>query len=78
MLREGFVPVQVNEHRDRLLAIRAGQLPWEEVNAWRLDLHRQFDEAFANTKLTEQPDYARVNAFLVRARRSMVGSGQGC
>jgi predicted nucleotidyltransferase len=74
VLHEGFVPVTVFEHRDRLLAIRAGQTSWEEVNAWRLDLHRQFDEAFAHTGLPEQPDYARVNAFLVRARRSMVSS----
>ncbi len=72
VLREGLVPVQVSEYRDRLLAIRAGQAPWGEVNAWRLELHREFDETFASTKLPEQPDYARVNAFLVRARRSMV------
>ena len=36
------------------------------------DLHREFDEAFATTRLPEQPDYTLVNAFLVKARRSMV------
>jgi uncharacterized protein len=72
VLREDFVPVQVSEHRERLVAIRAGQMPWAEVNAWRLDLHRRLDEAFAGTKLPEQPDYARVNSFLLKARRSMV------
>ena len=70
VLREGMVPVQVSEYRDRLLAIRAAEMPWEEVNVWRLDLHRQFDEAFATTQLPEQPDYARVNAFLIKARRN--------
>lgn len=70
-LREGVVPVRVGEHRDRLLAIRHEQVPWDEINAWRLDLHREFDEAFARTKLPDRPDYAAVNAFLVRARRSM-------
>lgn len=73
VLREGFVPVQVDQYRDRLLAIRRGEMPWEEVNAWRLDLHREFDAAFETTRLPEQPDYGRVNSFLVRARRSMVG-----
>jgi predicted nucleotidyltransferase len=72
VLREGFVPVRVDEHREQLLAIRRGEVPWEEVNAWRLDLHREFDAAFATTKLPEQPDYERANAFLIKARRSMV------
>lgn len=71
-LREGVVPVHVGEHRESLLAIRRGEMPWEEVNAWRLRLHEEFDKAFQETKLPERPDYARANAFLIRARRSMV------
>ena len=71
-LREGEVPVHVREHRDRLLAIRRGEAPLQDVEAWRLDLHRQFDAAADSTKLPERPDYERANAFLVRARRSMV------
>ncbi len=72
VLRQGFVPVRVDEHRDQLLAIRDGATGWDEVNAWRLELHREFDAAFAATKLPEQPDYDRVNNYLIRARRSMV------
>lgn len=72
VLREGAVPVRVVEHRDRLLAIRDGCTPWDEVNRWRLDLHKKFDAAFASTRLPERPDYEAANAFLVRARRSMV------
>jgi uncharacterized protein len=71
-LREGVILVRVTEHRERLLAIKRGELPWEEVNAWRLELHRAFDAAFAATRLPERPDYDRVNAFLLHARRSMV------
>jgi uncharacterized protein len=71
-LREGVIQVRVAEHRERLLAIKRGEIAWEEVNAWRLELHRQFDAAFSATRLPERPDYARVNAFLLRARRSMV------
>ena len=71
-LREGVVPVRVEEHRERLLAIRAGALPWEEVDAWRIHLHQAFDSAFATSTLPDRPDYARVNAFLIKARREMV------
>ncbi len=71
-LKEGVVPVRVEEHRERLLAIRRGEVPWEEVNAWRLSLHKAFDAAFAETRLPERPDYERANEFLLKARRSMV------
>ena len=71
-MKEGFVPVRVEEHRDRLLAIRDGRLPWDEIDAWRLDLHRQFESAFAATALPDRPDYAAANAFLIRARRGQV------
>lgn len=72
VLRDGFVPVDVGGHRDRLLAIRDGETSWEDVNEWRLEMHRRMDGAFAETKLPERPDYARANAFLVKARRAMV------
>lgn len=72
ILREGFVPLDIGSERERLLAIRAGELAWTEVDAWRLELHRAFDRAFAETSLPERPDYVRANAFLVNARRRMV------
>ncbi len=72
VLREGHVPVRVEAHRDRLMAIRNGEVPWEEVDAWRLSLHADFDAAFSRTRLPERPDYERVNGLLVRARMSMV------
>jgi len=71
-LREGYILVQQDAHRDALLAIRHGDMPWEEVNAWRLELHQEFDTAYETTRLPEQPDYGRVNGFLIAARRSMV------
>jgi len=72
VLREGFVPVRADQYRDRLLAIKQGRVPWEEVNAWRLSLHKEFAQAYAVTRLPDRPDYERANAFLVRARRGMV------
>lgn len=74
VLREHFVPVRVEEHRERLLAIKRGEVRWEEVEDWRKELHCQFDAAFATTTLPERPDYEQANAFLVRVRRSAVES----
>jgi hypothetical protein len=71
-LREGTIAVDVGAERERLLTIRRGELPWEAVNAWRLALHREFDAAYAASQLPERPDYARADAFLIAARRSMV------
>lgn len=69
VLRSGYVPVRVDQYREQLLAIRRGEVPWEETENWRLDLHRQFDQALSETKLPERPDYERANEFLVQARR---------
>src|SRR5215212_84446 len=52
-LREGHLPLDVDEHRDALLAIRRGEVPWGEVEAWRLSLHREFDRAVAETSLPD-------------------------
>lgn len=71
-LKEGVVPVKVEEHRQQLLAIRYGEMPWEEVNIWRIKLHQEFDAALTTTSLPERPDYQQANAFLIKARRCMV------
>jgi hypothetical protein len=68
-LRDGEVPVHVGPHRERLLAIKRGEVPWDEVETWRLALHRAFDDAARTTKLPDRPNYARANDFLIRARR---------
>ncbi|MBL1174649.1 nucleotidyltransferase domain-containing protein [Pantanalinema sp. GBBB05] len=72
VLRAGFVPVRVDDYRDRLLAIKYEHLTWEEVNAWRLQLHQDFDRAFADTQLPDRPDYEQANLFLIRARHHRV------
>lgn len=71
-LRTGRVPVQVGEWRERLLAVKRGELPWGEVDDWRRELHRDFERALAETRLPERPDYEAANRFLLRARRSQV------
>jgi hypothetical protein len=69
VLREESVPIALDAHRDRLLAIRRGEVPWQEVEDWRLGLHHEFNAAFETTRLPERPDYERANAFLISARR---------
>lgn len=68
-LREQRVPVRVESHRERLLAVKAGTVPWAEVNAWRRELHGDFERALSETKLPERPDYEKANEFLLKARR---------
>jgi predicted nucleotidyltransferase len=72
VLREGVVMVRVDEHREKLLTIKRAEMPWAEVNDWRLSLHREFDKAYTETNLPDRPNYEKADAFLVKARRSMV------
>jgi hypothetical protein len=71
-LRTGEVPVRVGQHRDRLLAVKRGEIPWPDVDAWRKQLHSDFEGAVAQTRLPERPNYELVNEFLIRARRSIL------
>jgi uncharacterized protein len=73
-LRERRVPVRVESHRDRLLAIKTGNVPWRDVNAWRRELHEDFEIALSETRLPERPDYEKANRFLLNARRQTAGS----
>lgn len=72
LLREERVLVDVGEHRERLLAVKRGEVPWEEVDAWRRRLHAALEAAHQVTRLPERPDYEAVDDFLIRARRSAV------
>jgi predicted nucleotidyltransferase len=69
VMRDGAVPVRVDAHRERLLEIKRGEAPWDEVDSWRLDLHAEFEAAFAASRLPDSPNYERTNDFLIRARR---------
>ena len=72
VLKHGFVPVHVEEHRDQLLAIKRGGLSWAETEKWRLSLHKEFDRAHAETSLPDRPDYEKVNTLLVSARKRSI------
>ena len=69
VLREGKVTVEVGQRREPLLKIRRGEVPFAEADAWRKRLQVEFEQAFQQTNLPDRPDYERVNAFLIRARK---------
>ncbi|MBX3474430.1 MAG: nucleotidyltransferase domain-containing protein [Planctomycetes bacterium] len=73
VLSTGELPVAVTTHRDALLCIRQGAMPWDDLESWRKALHVEFDAAYAATRLPERPDYERANAFLLKARRAAAG-----
>jgi hypothetical protein len=69
VLKTGEVQVAVGPLRERLLAVRRGEVAWTDTEAWRQEMHRDFTAVAAATRLPERPDLGRVDAFLRRARR---------
>lgn len=69
LLKEGRLVVDVGADRGRLLAVKAGELSWEEVERWRLTLHEELDKALEKTVLPATPDVAKVDAWLRSVRR---------
>ncbi len=74
VLENHEVQVRVEERRDELLAIRRGEVPWEQTEQLRKSLHARFEEAYQTTTLPERPDYQRANDLLVIAREAALGS----
>ncbi|MEU6758470.1 nucleotidyltransferase domain-containing protein [Streptomyces sp. NPDC046685] len=70
LLRTGRLTVEATPYRDRLLAVRRGELTWEETDAWMARLQEETGAALATTSLPPEPDRARVEDFLVRVRRA--------
>lgn len=71
-LDTGSIMVDVGDHRDKLLAIRYEEMTWNQINEWRLKLHKEFDMAYQKTNLPDRPNYEAANEFLIEARKSMV------
>jgi hypothetical protein len=70
-VREDELRLLQDKERDVLLNVQRGERPWTEVNAWRLRLLKELDEAFASTELPGRPDYNWANEFLLKARKQM-------
>ncbi|MFJ9812155.1 DNA polymerase beta superfamily protein [Streptomyces sp. NPDC101158] len=72
LLRSGELRIDVGDDRDRLLAVKRGEVSWPDVESWMNRLQDEADRAHATTPLPDAPDHARVEDFLVRARRASV------
>ncbi|MET8564234.1 nucleotidyltransferase domain-containing protein [Streptomyces flaveolus] len=70
LLRTGELRIDVGEQRERLLAVKHGEVPWAEVEAWMVRLAAGAEEALRGSPLPPEPDHARVAAFLYRVRRA--------
>lgn len=69
VLKNGTISVDVGQDRERLLAIKRGEVPFSQTDAWRLELQTELETALATTCLPGRPDYERANAFLLHARQ---------
>ncbi|MET0956526.1 MAG: nucleotidyltransferase domain-containing protein [Cryobacterium sp.] len=65
VLRTGEVLVDVTHHRDRLLAVKAGNEPWQ---SWAESLTADLATAATETQLPEHPDREQINALLTHVR----------
>lgn len=72
LVREGRVQCDMSEHRETLLAVKRGEVPWADVEAKRNLLQEEFKRAQMGTPLPEEPDLKPIDDFLIRARRSVV------
>ncbi|MEV1050667.1 nucleotidyltransferase domain-containing protein [Streptomyces sp. NPDC049887] len=70
LLRTGRLVIDVGEERERLLAVKRGEVPWPEVESWMTRLAGEADAAADGTPLPAEPDRARVEDFLVRVRQA--------
>jgi hypothetical protein len=73
LLLEARLVVDVGPHRERLLAVKRGELSWPEVERWRLSLHEELDAALRRTVLPATPDVAGVDDWLRSVRRRSLG-----
>ncbi|MFI6503152.1 DNA polymerase beta superfamily protein [Nonomuraea typhae] len=68
LVRHGEPALDAGADRDRLLAVKRGEVPWAEVTAWRARLAAEYEAAAG--VLPEAPDRAAVEEFLIDVRRA--------
>jgi predicted nucleotidyltransferase len=68
LLRTGELTVDAGDLRERLLAVKRGEVPWPEVESWMTRLGSEADAALPSSPLPPEPDRARVEDFLYRVR----------
>lgn len=73
VLRTGTLTIDVGENREPLLAVKRGEVPWAEVERRMTRLAEENEEAASRSPLPPEPDRERVEAFLIRTRRTSAG-----
>lgn len=69
LLRTGTLRIRSDEHRDALLAVRFGEVPWPEAQEWARRLRAEIEEAERDSPLPVSPDRDAVERWLVSVRR---------
>ncbi|MYR45575.1 nucleotidyltransferase domain-containing protein [Streptomyces sp. SID5910] len=77
LLRTGALTIDVGDHRDSLLAVKRGEVPWPEVDARMTRLVEESERAVRGSPLPEEPDRRRVEDFLVRTRQASARQDAG-
>ncbi|MCX4848866.1 nucleotidyltransferase domain-containing protein [Streptomyces sp. NBC_00893] len=72
LLRTGELTIEVGAARDELLAVKRGEVPWEEVERRMNRLMEESEETARDSPLPQEPDRARIEDFLIRTRRASV------
>ncbi len=68
LLRTGEVLVDVSPLRDRLLAVKQGAVPFDQIAAWAASLQAELAAAALSSPLPAQPDLDTIDQLLSRVR----------
>lgn len=69
LVRTGELTLDVSAHREQLLAVAAGELPWDETQAWVESLRDRTAEAVLRSPLPVVPNEPAVRNWLKSVRR---------
>jgi hypothetical protein len=69
LLRTGELDPGIDAHRDQLLAVQAGDLPWRDTQDWVQSLRDRSAEAVLRSPLPVTPNTEAVQRWLVSVRR---------
>jgi predicted nucleotidyltransferase len=70
LLRTGSLVLEVGAERERLLAVKRGEVTWDAFESRMAGLTEEADAALSGSPLPALPDRGRVEDFLFRARRA--------
>lgn len=71
-LKTREILIDVGEHRDELMRIRAGKLSFDQIRERAFELDGEFQQVFDHADLPEQPDFQMIDQFLINARKSAI------